>query len=287
MIITKVYDIKTWNQLHFQQIVQIYSRRYLKFHNLLDLSCLHYDCVPSDLESKRIQLNKSLIKLNRIKWLFYTRDERFRKRYWENDRVGDEDYYTITSSCNDEDIGFVFIEMFSHTKKIIPLLLRCLPIFDLSTINSFKGTDELRMVDPVFNPWIVPKLKIYKRYNAFNDENHFFRMGFSYSLPTTNMVVVYIGNIDNSRMIEASEVEYLFFKNNGRFFKSYYDYFRNKGSLKKSTKVYFIYDAAHSDEVNDDAKEECKEDTSITMISEYRKSLCRNPPSWNVRNFGH
>ena len=52
--VPKVYDIIRCNQLHFQQIMQIYSRKYLKYHNLLDLSTLEYDSLDYNLFHKKI-----------------------------------------------------------------------------------------------------------------------------------------------------------------------------------------------------------------------------------------
>ena len=57
--IGKVYKLEECRQLHYQQILQIYSRKYLKLHNLLDLSTLEYDALNINLWDQKMPFNET------------------------------------------------------------------------------------------------------------------------------------------------------------------------------------------------------------------------------------
>ena len=72
------------------------------------------------------------------------------------------DHPVVVDTTTDPEIYWVFMDLFSHSKKIIPLLLRQIPIFDLSALNNIYNWKILKLIDPFYTPWLMPLLTQYK-----------------------------------------------------------------------------------------------------------------------------
>ena len=106
-------------------------------------------------EIKRLIFKEDFIKLDRIKYWIYSKNRILRGKYayinWRS-KIG---YPVVEYIAKDPEIYCVFMDLFSHTKKIIPLLLRHIPVFDLSTLNNIYNWDiiswYIRIKNWIFN----------------------------------------------------------------------------------------------------------------------------------------
>ena len=133
----KVYDIKRNNQFHFQQVCIIYSFRYLKYHNMLDLSILHYDEIPDYLrKGKIVELRRELINFQRIKVFIDWNINKDEENYY-GDKIKEfmKSSFVFVNDPKDEEIGIAFINLFSHTKLAADFILRHVPILDILWIK--------------------------------------------------------------------------------------------------------------------------------------------------------
>ena len=158
--------------------------------------------------------------------------------------------FDITLDYTDEDIWYVFTDVFSHSKIILSFILKRVPVWDFNTLLKYCGDNIINWLDPIISPGIFPKMKYYKRNFGYNDELCYVKMGVSYQLLLMNHVVVYVGNISKSRMIDISNIDILLYKNNMRFYASYNAFLEDREEVfsGKSTKIIFIYNKLIDDD---------------------------------------
>ena len=57
----EIYDIKRWKLVYLLQVYENYTNSFLRYHNLIDLSSVHFNISPEDEEYKPIRLNPAYI----------------------------------------------------------------------------------------------------------------------------------------------------------------------------------------------------------------------------------
>ena len=151
--------------------------------------------------------------------------------------------YDITFDYKDENIGYVFTDIFSYSKIILTFMLKRVPICDFNSLLKYSGDNIVSWLDPIISPGIFPKMKYYKRNFGYNDEFCYVKMGVSYKLLLMNHVIVYVGDITRSRMIDINNIEILCYKNNIRFYSSYNAFLHDRDDVfaGKSTKIISIH----------------------------------------------
>ena len=88
------------------------------------------------------------------------------------------------------------------------------------------------------------------------------------------MVVVYVTNLKNSRMIIPDVMEYLMFKNNGRFYRSYWDFLVDKTKWTGRTRVYFIYNLSDKEKIEENVKTYVNRNLNCRLLTEYQFAYC-------------
>ena len=106
-----------------------------------------------------------------------------------------------------------------------------------SILQKYAGKDWINWLDPLICPGIFPKMKYYKRYFGYNIEPSYVKMGVSYQLLLKNHVVVYVGDISKSRMIDTVNINILCYKNNMRFYSSYDSFLEDKDDIFKGNQL--------------------------------------------------
>ena len=171
-------------------------------------------------EIKPVPLVPSLINVKRINVFIYLDTDILNEKYHDAIESAKENF-SVTYMKDDEDICFAFMDLFSPNKLILEFLLRRIPILDIKLLSEYKGNEAYKWFNALEGRGIYPKLKWFKRQVGYNNENAFLKMGLSYSFVLINHFVIYVGDINESAMIDTTRIDLLFFKNNARFFKSY------------------------------------------------------------------
>ena len=250
--VKRVYNIKENNLLHFLHVCEEYSYRYLKYHNMLDLSMLHYDIYPSCyLEGKIFPLRHELIMKERIKIFIHFDDEKLMEKYKEKVEKFKEQKFIFTEDPNDEEIGIAYINLFGHNRFAADLLLRNIPIIDISWIGKFQENEGLKCIDPFFNYWIYPIVKVYDRVTSYDNELPYIKMGYSYKALCTGHISIYWSEFRESLMFKE-DIELKVFLNNGRFFKNIQSYSDESELIPPSSQIYLIYNGLDKDNVDSD-----------------------------------
>ena len=262
-----MYDVKWWSLFHLLQIIQVYTLKYLKYHNLQTLSMLEYNVIEPCEEIRPVRLDRRLINTKRINVIVWLDSPNLLEKYDEQIKNAEE-YFTVTTNPYDDDLWFAFMDIFSRNKLIIEYLLRRIPILDFKLLLDYKDDEAYKWFEALEGRGIYPKLKCYKRQVGYNYEGAYLKMGLSYSFILMNYFVVYVGDISKSEMIDSTRVEKLFYMNNSRFFKSYWDYYIEKKKIchSRNTKVVFIYNGLVANDICKEANVEIKNNRSDRLF---------------------
>ena len=104
--------------VYLHQIVQIYSYKYLKYHNLIDLSSLYLNLNKSSEDYRLVKLNQKLINWKRIKILDDLEEVKVKVKEKEKytdfiNKIKHGDF-TVTKDPKDVKIWYVFTDLFCY-----------------------------------------------------------------------------------------------------------------------------------------------------------------------------
>ena len=99
-------------------------------------------------------------------------------------------------------------------------------------------------------------------------------MGFSYSFRMQNVVFVYVTDIKQSRMVIPNEIEFLMYKNNGKFFRKFSSFMEEKKHCTKMTRIYFIYNLRQEDKISAKVKKYERGHIMARLMTEYQFTYC-------------
>ena len=213
-------------------------------------------------------LRKDLIQTYRIEIFIDEVNEELMSLYMDGIELLKRSSFKITEDFNSPHIWCAFLNLFSHNKIFSHFLLRNIPLIDISECGKFSGLDELKSIDPLLNLSIEPRVKIYSRSLRINGELPYFKMGFSYTPRWRGHILIYIGDFDNTRMFRE-DVEFIFYLNYWRFYKSYADFIPDKDKLTSKNEVYLLYNRVDDDEIDKEAEKDIKQTRKFTKITEY------------------
>ena len=69
-------------------------------------------------------------------------------------------------------------------------------------------------------------------------------------------------------------MEYLMFKNNGRFYRNYWDFLDDKSKVTSRTKVYFIYNLSDKKKIDEKVKTYWSRHLNWRLLTEYQFAYC-------------
>ena len=100
--------------VYLHQIVQIYSYKYLKYHNLIYLSSLHLNLNNASEDYRLVKLNLKLINWKRIKILDDLEEGKIKEKYTDFINKIKHGDFTVTKDPKDVEIWYVFTDLFCY-----------------------------------------------------------------------------------------------------------------------------------------------------------------------------
>ena len=97
-----------------------------------------------------------------------------------------------------------------------------------------------------------------------------FKNGLFLFISHENASVVYATDIRKSRMVIPDLMEFLMYKNNGKFFRNFCDFIKEEQHCRKMTKVYMIYNLDHEKTIDDKVKKYDKGHINCRLLTEYQ-----------------
>ena len=93
-------------------------------------------------------------------------------------------------------------------------------------------------------------------------------MGYSYSFRPTNHFVVFVSNLSNSLMFNEN-IDYLYYWNNGKFYKNFNKFLKDKEKISKISEVFFLFNALEEEGIDRDIENFLIKNKNWVKISEY------------------